>query len=155
MPRADAKEDMPMKISSPHFSHNQMIPREFTCEGNDVNPELIIENIPPKTKTLALIVDDPDAPVGTWVHWVVFNIDPKTTTITKESIPGLQGINDFGKLDYGGPCPPSGTHRYFFKVYALDTTLAMQEGASKKDVENAMRGHILDEAELIGLYSKK
>ncbi len=142
-----------MKIASSAFAHNQMIPQRYTCQGQDVNPPLTIEGIPEGTKSLALIVDDPDAPMGTWVHWVVFDI-PSASTIEENSIPGKQGYNDFGRNDYGGPCPPSGTHRYFHKIYALDTTLNLKEGISKKDLEKAMQGHILDKAELIGLYKK-
>jgi len=143
-----------MKISSPAFQHNEFIPRQYTCQGEDVNPPLVIENIPKAAKNLALIVDDPDAPMGTWVHWVVFNMTP-TDEIKENSIPGLQGINDFGQLNYGGPCPPSGTHRYFFKVYALSKMLSLKEGMSKGALEKAMAGHILDEDELIGLYKKE
>lgn len=142
-----------MKITSPEFEHNAMIPSQFTCDGEDINPPLIIEDIPPETKSLALIVDDPDAPMGTWVHWVVYDI-PVTNQIQEDSIPGKQGMNDFRKKDYGGPCPPSGTHRYFFKLYALDQELNLEEGLSKKDLEDAMEGHILAQAELIGLYKR-
>jgi len=115
--------------------------------------QLIIEDIPPEAKSLALIVDDPDAPMGTWIHWVVFDI-PVVSKIEEDSIPGKQGINDFGKKNYGGPCPPSGTHRYYFKTYALDTELNLEEGISKKNLEKAMEGHIMDKAELIGLYKR-
>ena len=142
-----------MKIKSPDFEHSGYIPKEFTCQGADVNPTLIFEGIPQGTKSLALIVDDPDAPMGTWVHWVAFDISV-IAEIDKDSIPGKQGINDFRKRDYGGPCPPSGTHRYFFKMYALDKELNLKEGISKKELEKAMQGHILDKAELIGLYKK-
>ncbi len=142
-----------MKISSPEFEHNEMIPSQFTCDGEDINPTLIIEDVPLETKSLALIVDDPDAPMGTWVHWVVYDI-PVTNQIQEDSIPGKQGMNDFRKKDYGGPCPPSGTHRYFFKLYALDQELNLDEGLSKRDAENAMEGHILAQAELIGLYKR-
>lgn len=146
-----------LKISSPAFKHNSMIPAKFTCDGDDISPALIIEGVPEATKSLALIVDDPDAPRGTWVHWVVWNIDPKTRTIAEGTVPSgaLQGMNDFRKLDYGGPCPPSGTHRYFFKIYALDAVLDLRKGASKADLEQAMKGHIIAQAELIGLYSRK
>ena len=147
------KGDDPMKLTSPAFQHNQMIPAQFTCEGDDVNPALEISGIPAQARSLALIMDDPDAPMGTWVHWVVFNIPPMEK-IEENSRPGPQGINDFGRLDYGGPCPPSGTHRYFFKIYALDTTLNLKEGIRKADLEKAMKGHILEQAELIGLYKK-
>jgi Raf kinase inhibitor-like YbhB/YbcL family protein len=142
-----------MKLTSPEFKQNRVIPKKFTCQGNDINPTLIIEGIPDNTKTLALIVDDPDAPMGMWVHWVVYNV-PLTTRIDEDSIPGKQGMNDFGRYDYGGPCPPSGTHRYFFKIYALDTELDLKEGIDKKGLEKAMEGHISGKAELIGLYKK-
>jgi len=115
---------------------------------------LIIEDIPEGTKRLALIVDDPDAPMGTWVHWVVFNIHV-TDVIEENTVPGTQGTNDFRKLEYGGPCPPSGTHRYFFKLYAIDEKLHIEEGCKKKELEEAMEGHILATAELIGLYQRE
>jgi len=143
-----------MKITSPDFTDNTPIPKEFTCLGEDVNPALNIEGTPKDAKSLALIVDDPDAPSGMWVHWVVFNIPPSTTTIHKNSIPGSQGRNDFNRQNYGGPCPPSGTHHYHFKIYALDTMLNLQEKISKKDLEFAMKGHILDQSELTGLFKK-
>lgn len=143
-----------MKISSPAFQHNQKIPSKFTCEGEDINPALTIADVPADAKSLALIVDDPDASGKTWVHWVVFNIPPTLQQISENSIPGKQGMNDFGRLDFGGPCPPLGEHRYFFKFYALDTTLNLKEGVTKKQVEAAMRGHILSQAELLGLYRK-
>ena len=118
---AQAKE-VGMKLTSPEFKHNEFIPKKFTCQGQDISPALIIEDVPLEAKALALIVDDPDAPMGTWVHWVVFDI-PVTSRINEGQIPGKQGINDFGRKNYGGPCPPSGTHRYFFKLYALDKAL--------------------------------
>jgi len=142
-----------MKISSKEFKHSQPIPSKFTCQGEDINPSLNIENIPEGAKSLSLIVDDPDAPMGTWVHWVVFDL-PVASEIGENSIPGKQGSNDFGRKDYGGPCPPSGRHRYLFKIYALDQKLNLAEGISKKELEQAMQGHILDQAELIGLYEK-
>ena len=142
-----------MKISSTAFEHDGIIPSKYTCDGEDINPPLKIDDIPKGTKTMALIVDDPDAPVGTWDHWIVWNIPP-TPHIGEHSIPGLQGTNDFKKLPYGGPCPPSGTHRYFFKIYALDAELSLQEGADKDDLESAMKGHVLGQAELIGKYSR-
>ena len=146
-----------MKISSPSFLNNASIPKKYTCQGEDINPVLNIEEIPEGTKALALIVDDPDAPMGTWVHWVVFNIHPDNSSryeIKEKQVPGVQGINDFQRLNYGGPCPPSGTHRYFFKAYALDGDLNLKSGSSKSAVEGAMQGHILAKAELIGLYKK-
>jgi Raf kinase inhibitor-like YbhB/YbcL family protein len=141
-------------IRSPAFENNNLIPAKYTCDGDDVNPALSIEGTPEGTKSLALIVDDPDAPVGTWIHWVVWDIPP-TTKIKENTIPGIEGLNDFRKHSYGGPCPPSGTHRYFFKVYALDTKLALSSNSRKEDVQRAMKDHILAKGELIGLYSRR
>ncbi|MBM3252250.1 MAG: YbhB/YbcL family Raf kinase inhibitor-like protein [Candidatus Omnitrophica bacterium] len=143
-----------MKISSPEFQNNQLIPKKFTCQGDDINPALIIRDIPAGAETLALIMDDPDAPMGTWVHWVVFNI-PLITEIQEDSIPGEQAMNNFGRADYGGPCPPAGTHRYFFKIYALDAQIDPGLVHDKKSLEKAMQTHILANAELIGLYKKQ
>lgn len=140
-------------VKCPDFANNARIPDEYTCMGADSSPEILVEGIPKDTKSLVLVVDDPDAPRGTWDHWIVFNIKP-TSRIPKESVPGVQGRNSWGRTDYGGPCPPSGTHRYFFKVYALDMVLPLTEGASKSDVMQAMKGHILASGQLIGLYSK-
>lgn len=146
-----------LKISSSAFRHNDLIPSKYTCDGADVNPPLAIEGVPENTKSLALIVDDPDAPRGTWVHWLVWNIDPKTKVIAEDSAAngGRQGMNDFRKLDYGGPCPPSGTHRYFFKLYALDAPLNLEKGAARADLEKSMKGHVLAQTEIIGLYRRK
>ena len=143
-----------MKIKSPEFEENGFIPKKFTCQGADINPALVFEGIPEGAKSLTLIVDDPDVPVGAWVHWIVFDI-PVTLEIKEDSMPGKAGINNFHKRVYRGPCPPFGTHRYFFKIYALDTELNLKEGATKRELENAMQGHILDKAELIGLYCKE
>lgn len=145
-----------MKISSPAFRHNDSIPAKYTCDGADVNPPLRFEDVPPNAKSLALIVDDPDAPRGTWVHWVVWNISPDTREVPEDSVPkgALQGMNDFRKIEYGGPCPPSGTHRYFFKLYALDTLLTLGKNADKASLEAAMQGHIISRAELIGRYKR-
>ena len=142
-----------MKLTSPEFGNNGSIPSKFTCDGEDVNPELIVDDIPRDAGSLALIVDDPDAPMGTWVHWVVYDM-PAISKIDEGAVPGKQGINDFGKKDYGGPCPPSGRHRYFFKLYALDKKLDLDEGIDKKALEKAMDGHILARAELVGLYQR-
>lgn len=142
-----------MKLTSPEFENNKFIPAKFTCEGEDINPALIIEGAPGQAKGLALIVDDPDAPMGTWVHWVVYDI-PIISRIEENSVPGKPGVNNLGKKVYHGPCPPSGTHRYFFKLYALDKKLDLAEGVSKGALEKAMQGHILAQAELIGLYKK-
>ena len=142
-----------MKLTSPAFKDNEFIPEIYTCQGADVNPPLVIEGSPAGAKTFVLIVDDPDAPMGTWVHWVVFDIPPMEK-IDENSAPGKQGSNDFGRTKYGGPCPPSGTHRYFFKLFALDTSLELPSSTGKEELEQAMAGHILAKAELIGLYTK-
>jgi Raf kinase inhibitor-like YbhB/YbcL family protein len=142
-----------MQITSSAFEDNGFIPDKFSCKGLNINPDLNIEGIPEGTKSLALIMDDPDAPSGDWVHWVVYDI-PVRGRIQENSIPGKQGRNDFGDTSYGGPCPPQGTHRYFFKVYALDKELALSEGLTKKELESAMAGHILAEARLIGLFRR-
>ena len=151
---ADTREESAsMKLTSTAFENNSTMPSKFTCEGQDINPELKIEGIPAGTKSLALIVDDPDAPMKTWVHWVVYDIPP-TEKIAEKSIPGKQGINDFRRTAWGGPCPPSGTHRYFFKIYALDKMLGLDEGISKAALEKVMEGHMLGKAELVGLYKR-
>jgi hypothetical protein len=145
-----------LQLVSSAFKHNEYIPKKFTCDGEDINPPLLIDNIPSGAKSLALIVDDPDAPIGTWVHWVVWNIDPNTREIKENSVPKgtQQGMNDFRKHGYGGPCPPSGTHRYFFKLYALDNMLDLGANAKKSDLEKVMKGHILEKTEIIGLYKR-
>lgn len=151
---ANAREDSIMRISSFEFEHNKPIPIKFTCQGEGVNPPLSIEGIPLGAKSLALIVDDPDALGGIFVHWLVYDI-PIISQIEQDSIFGKQGKNSLGKFGYVSPCPPSGTHHYFFKIYALDVMLNLNEGISKEDLENAMQGHILAEAALLGLYKKK
>lgn len=145
-----------MKITSQAFTNNGYIPKKYTCDGEDINPPLNVGEVPPNTKSLVLIVDDPDAPMGTWAHWVVFNIDPEIKEIAENSVPAgsVLGKNDFGKLEYGGPCPPSGTHRYFFKIYALDTILNLSQGTTKEEVEKAMQNHVLDWGEIVGLYKR-
>lgn len=140
-------------IKSDVFESNKLIPFKYTCDGEDVNPPLKIEGIPEGTKSLVLIVDDPDAPMGTWDHWIVWNVPP-TDKIEENTVPGVEGMNDFRKHSYGGPCPPSGTHRYFFKVYALDTKLTLNPNSRKKDVEKAMKDHVLAKGELVGLYRR-
>jgi len=142
-----------MKITCPEFHHGGTIPRIYTCDGEDINPELSITEIPEAAVTLALIVDDPDAPGRTWVHWVVFNMTTDGE-VRRNSIPGTEGRNDFGRLSYGGPCPPRGAHRYYFKAYALDARLDLREGSTKAELLKAMKGHIIEEASLIGLYSR-
>jgi Raf kinase inhibitor-like YbhB/YbcL family protein len=142
-----------LTVSSPAFENNKLIPAKYTCDGDNVNPPLTIEGVPDGTKSLVLIVDDPDAPMGTWDHWIVWNIPP-TSKIEESTVPGTEGVNDSRKHSYGGPCPPWGTHRYFFKVYALDTKLGLSPNSNKKDVEKAMQDHILAKGELVGLYRR-
>ncbi len=148
-----AKEG-PMNISSPAFAENGKIPKGFTCDGEDTSPPLTISDVPEGTASLALIVDDPDAPGGTWVHWVVWHIDPGAREIKAGSAPtgAVQGVNSFRKNNYGGPCPPSGSHRYFFKLYALDAAPSLDPKATKADLEKAMKGHVLAEAKTMGRY---
>lgn len=145
-----------MKLTSPAFEHNGSIPSQYTCDGANINPALQIAEIPEGAQSLVLIMDDPDAPMGTWVHWTIWNIDPKITEIAENSVPsgGVEGITSFGKSGYGGPCPPSGTHHYVFKLYALDTKLDLAASIDAKSLEQAMSGHVLDQVELIGLYSR-
>jgi hypothetical protein len=143
-----------LRVVSEAFEDGEDIPSKYTCQGEDINPPLTIEDIPDGTVSFALIMIDPDAPVGIWDHWIVWNIRP-IGTIAEGSAPGIQGQNDFIQAKYGGPCPPSGVHRYFFKVFALDTYLDLEKGAKKKDLEKAMEGHVLDKAELMGKYKRK
>ena len=143
-----------MKITSPEFQNNQLMPGKFTCDGENINPALVIENIPDGTKSLALIMDDPDAPSGDFVHWVLYDI-PVTNRIDENSILGKQGLNSLDRLGYVSPCPPTGVHRYFFKIYALDKILNYNEGLSKPELEREISTHLLGKAELIGLYQKK
>jgi Raf kinase inhibitor-like YbhB/YbcL family protein len=143
-----------LRVYSTVFSHKGHIPSEYTCDGRDINPPLEISDYPEGTKTLALIMEDPDAPRGVFDHWLVWNISPNEA-IAEQANPGISGTNDFGKTGYGGPCPPSGVHRYFFKVYALDTQLDLMAGANKTSLLEAMNGHILAEGEMMGLYQRK
>lgn len=140
-----------IKVFSSAFEPNGTIPAKYTCDGENVSPPLRFEDVPEATESLALILDDPDAPRGTFTHWVVWNIEP-VSNIEEDTIPGVEGVNDFQKIGYGGPCPPSGTHRYVFRVYALDKQLELKAGAGRKDLETAMIGHILAEGELVGKY---
>ena len=158
---AEGGGKMTLQISSSAFSEGQMIPRQYTCDGTDISPALSWHGVPEGTRSLALICDDPDAPVGTWVHWVLFNIDPGKTGLPARISPDAEvaggarhGTNDFRRLGYGGPCPPGGTHRYFFKLYALDTALELEAGATKAQLEAAMQGHILAQAQLMGKYRR-
>lgn len=150
-----------MQITSAAFKDGQGIPKKYTCDGEDVSPPLEWTPGPDDTKTLAIICDDPDAPMGTWVHWVVFNI-PGDTVKLPENVPperemnngAIQGMNDFQKIGYGGPCPPSGTHRFFFKIYALDIKLDLPAGATKSHLMIAMEEHVLEQAHLMGTYRR-
>lgn len=143
----------PLTVSSPALDKNGMIATKYTCDGENINPEISILDIPADTKTLALIMDDPDAPKGTFDHWIMWNI-PVESKIKENTAPGIQGKNGKGESMYTGPCPPSGTHHYHFKVYALDEKLDLSPGSDKKMLEKAMKGHILASGELIGLYKR-
>jgi len=146
-----------MKLTSPAFKNNEKIPAQYTCDGENINPPLEISAVKEFAQSLVLINDDPDAPNGDWVHWLVWNINPKTKEITENSVPlgTVEGTTSFGRPGYGGPCPPSGTHRYFFKLYALDINLNLDQNTDKKQLEIAIKNHIIDQTELIGLYGRK
>lgn len=145
-----------LRLTSPSFENNAELSSKFTCDGDNVSPALSIIGVPPAAKSLVLIMDDPDAPGRTWVHWVRWNIPPTTVEIIEgvESL-GVSGLGSSNQSIYQGPCPPTGTHRYFFKLYALDAELTLPPGATKAEVEQAMKGHILDQTELIGNYKRK
>jgi Raf kinase inhibitor-like YbhB/YbcL family protein len=143
-----------LTISSEAFLDGGTIPVEYTCDSNNVNPPLNIGSIPNNARSLVLIVDDPDASQGVWDHWIVWNIKP-AERIEENSIPGIEGISDFGEHHFGGPCPPSGIHRYFFKVCALNAELKLPEKSSRKQLTGAMKGHILAQGELVGLYGRR
>lgn len=142
-----------IKVSSIAFKHNGFIPAKYTCDGTNISPPLTIGELPERTKSLVIVVEDPDAPIRSWVHWIVWNVLP-THTIQEASIPGIEGRNDFQQNHYGGPCPPSGTHHYYFKIYALDDVLSINKGAARHEVEKAMNSHIIAKGELVGLYKK-
>lgn len=150
------------KLSSPAFADGQMIPPKYTADGEDISPPLAWEGLPQGTQSLVLICDDPDAPVGIWVHWLIWNI-PKDAGSLPENVPmqkqlangDRQGVNDFGRIGYGGPAPPGGTHRYFFRLYALNTVLDLPAGASRAQLEKAMKGRILGQAQLMGKYARR
>src|SRR5205814_8144232 len=146
-----------ISITSPAFQAGGDVPAKFTCNGTNVSPELQIGGVSNEARSLVLIFDDPDAPVGLFTHWIVWNIDPKTTQIAEGSAPGaaVQGKNDFGDVGYGGPQPPSGTHRYYFKIFALNSSLDLKSDAKRKEVDAAMKGHIIAQGQLMGKYSKK
>jgi hypothetical protein len=148
---------MKLTVSTPAFKDGLAMPHTYTCDGQDVNPEIIIEGTPKETKSLVLIVDDLDAPNGDWVHWLLFNIDPSTMRIPENSVPegALQGTNTFGDAVYEGPCPPLGpVHHYYFKAYALDTMLDIPGGAEKEELLQAMGEHILAEGQVMGIYGR-
>ncbi len=153
---------MEIKITSSAFEDGGLIPAKYTCDGTDVSPPLQWDAVPEGTRSIALICDDPDAPMGTWVHWVLFNLPSDAKELaenipTEETLPNgaKQGVNDFGRVGYGGPCPPGGTHRYFFKIYALDTEVGLQAGADKRRLLKTMEGHILEQGQLIGKYKRQ
>jgi Raf kinase inhibitor-like YbhB/YbcL family protein len=153
---------MDIKITSSAFQDGGLIPAKYTCDGADVSPPLQWDNVPQSAKSIALICDDPDAPMGTFVHWVLFNLPAETRQLAEKvaadkTLPSgaRQGTSGFGRVGYGGPCPPSGTHRYFFKIYALDTTLDLPAGARKSDLLKVMQGHILAQGQLVGKYKRR
>lgn len=146
-----------MQISSPAFEPNQAIPAQYTCDGENYNPSLIIKEVPEGTQSLALVMDDPDAPRGDWVHWLMWNIASDTSEIGENSVPtsAIQGRNDFGQSNYGGPCPHQGTHHYHFKLYALNDSLELPETTTKAELLRAIEDKIIDQAELIGTYARQ
>ena len=152
---------MKISVTSSAFKDGEMIPCKYTCDGDDISPPIDWSGIPADAKSVAMISDDPDAPGGTWIHWVIFNIPPQVKGLP-ENIPphktlengAIQGVNGSHQIGYGGPCPPSGVHRYFFKIYALDTVLSLKPGAAKKDLEEAMKAHILAQGQLMGRYKR-
>src|SRR4030066_2101551 len=153
--------EMKINVGSAAFTEGGMIPKQVTCDGADISPSLSWSTVPEGTKSIAIIVDDPDAPAGTWVHWLVYNLPPDLkglpeNILAKETLAngGLQGMTDVRRIGYGGPCPPSGTHRYIFKVYAVDKLLDLYPRAIKKRLLQAMEGHILAEGELMGKYRR-
>ena len=154
--KEEVKKIGKMKIYSPAFNNNGYIPKKYTCDGIDISPPLNFSGIPNGTVSLALVMKDPDAPHGTFIHWLIWNIPPDATGFLEgENIPYPEGRNGFNIIGYGGPCPPKGsTHHYFFILYALDTTIDLNEGANVEELEKAMSGHIIEEAELVGLYGR-
>lgn len=150
----NSEDSAEINISSPDFDNEANIPERYSCDGENINPTIVINNIPEDTVSLLLIMDDPDAPSGTFTHWVVWNIDPAVSSINEDSVPGVEGMNSAGITSYVGPCPPSGTHRYFFKLYALDSELAIPPGSERDIVVEAMEGHIIASGELMGRYAR-
>lgn len=147
--------DVELAVSSPAFAEGEQIPQQYTCDGENINPPLKIENLPEDTETLAIIIEDPDAPNGTFDHWVVWNVNPYLEHVNEHVTPGVEGKNSFGKHHYGGPCPPDGEHRYFFRIYALNESLDLDPESGKKELLNAMKGKVLASGELMGRYKRK
>lgn len=160
-PEKEGEQTMPFELTSDAFAPGEAIPRQYTCDGDDISPPLAWSSPPPGVQSFALIADDPDAPMGVWIHWVLYNLPahvrslPEAVPATAELPDGSRhGKNSWQRLDYGGPCPPSGAHRYFFKLYALDTLLDLDVDAGKETLLRAIEGHILAQAELVGVYSR-
>jgi Raf kinase inhibitor-like YbhB/YbcL family protein len=153
----ETKRKKSMKISSSAFAQGAEIPVKYSRGGEDINPPLHIEGTPGNAKSLTLIMDDPDAPVGLFTHWLVWNMDPRTTEITEHSVPkgAVEGTNDYPNAGYGGPQPPSGTHRYYFKIFALDKTLDLRAGAKRKELDQAMKGHVIAEGQYMGRFTHR
>jgi Raf kinase inhibitor-like YbhB/YbcL family protein len=153
----DSGKGIKLKVTSPAFENNKTIPSKYGCDGSNVNPSVKIENIPPEAKSLALVFDDKDAPQGTYVHWVLWNIDPSVREVLENSVPegAIQGTNDFKKNTYGGPCPPTRPHKYAWIVYALDVRLDLEPKSGKADLEKAMEGHIIAQGQLMGVYKRE
>lgn len=147
---------MEFKLTSPAFNHGSLIPSRYTCDGENINPHMIIHGVPANAKSLALLVEDPDAPAGLWIHWVMWNIPPETKEIREHTAPwgAEEGLNTRNKRGYAGPCPPLGTHRYFFRLFALECKLTLTADADKPALEKAMEGQILATTELMGTYSR-
>lgn len=145
-----------MKIIIPAFQNGELIPQKHTCDGENISPEIRIKEGPEGARSFVLIMDDPDSPTGTWLHWAVWNIGGNTERIEENKLPPgvVEGKNTFGSMKYGGPCPGSGEHRYFFRLYALDAMLYLQEGVSREELEESMEGHILEQAEYMGIYRR-
>ena len=155
---------MTLKVTSPAFMDGEPIPARYSCEDVNISPPLNWDtdlSLPPEG-SITIICDDPDAPSGTWIHWVIFNLPPETSSLPEMVMPreelengALHGANSWGNIGYSGPCPPSGTHRYYFKIYALDTKLNLPSGTTKEEVLKAMEGHVLDEGQIMGTYTRK
>jgi Raf kinase inhibitor-like YbhB/YbcL family protein len=144
----------PMKLTSPDIRPGDYMHSKYTCQSRNISPALEFVNVPDKAKSLAIVVHDPDAPSGDWVHWVVFNIPADQFEIFEGIAPGVEGVNDFGKASWGGPCPPSGVHHYVFDAFALDKELDLKKGATRAELDKAMEGHVLDKTDFVAMYEK-